>query len=337
MSIRVDMWAKAVRVIPRLSKAEWDDLDIVSRWLVATRFAAVILSVIAAFTAGLLALRVPGSNLAMWPVLAFGLVMAHGANNLLNDLIDHAKGVDRGNYFRDQYGPQPLEHGLMTRNRLLGYTVVTTLLALAAGAALVWWRGGLTWILLAGGAFFLFFYTFPLKYIALGEISVLLVWGPLMIGGGYYVLTGAWSWLAVAAGLPFALGATATLMGKHLDKLEMDREKRIYTLPVLIGERAARGVVVGIIVLQFAILGALVGVGYFTPAVLLPLLALPFFFRSLLPMYRATKPAERPDTYPESAWPLWYVATAFVFARKFGMWSILGLGVDTVLRLTLLR
>jgi 1,4-dihydroxy-2-naphthoate octaprenyltransferase len=44
-------------------------------------------------------------------------------------------------------------------------------------------------------AFFVLFYTWPLKYIGLGEIAVLIVWGPLMIGGGYFV------WSAVLTGL----------------------------------------------------------------------------------------------------------------------------------------
>ena len=33
------MWRKALQVIPRISKEEWDKLDIVSRWLIATRAA----------------------------------------------------------------------------------------------------------------------------------------------------------------------------------------------------------------------------------------------------------------------------------------------------------
>src|SRR2546430_10339218 len=32
------------------------------------------------------------------------------------------------------------------------------------------------------GAVFVLFYTYPLKYIGLGEVAVILVWGPLMIG-----------------------------------------------------------------------------------------------------------------------------------------------------------
>jgi 1,4-dihydroxy-2-naphthoate octaprenyltransferase len=72
---------------------------------------------------------------------------------------------------------------------------------------LIYLRGGLTLILLGMGAFFVLFYTFPLKYIALGEIAVLVVWGPLMVGGGYYEITGIWDWNVVIASLPYACRA----------------------------------------------------------------------------------------------------------------------------------
>ena len=53
--------------------------------------------------------------------------------------------------------------------------------------------------LMAAGAFFVLFYTWPLKYIGLGELAVIIVWGPLMVGGGYFVVTGDWSWQAALA------------------------------------------------------------------------------------------------------------------------------------------
>ena len=40
----IKMWIKALKVIPRISKKEWDDLDIISRWLVASRAAVFIMT-----------------------------------------------------------------------------------------------------------------------------------------------------------------------------------------------------------------------------------------------------------------------------------------------------
>jgi 1,4-dihydroxy-2-naphthoate octaprenyltransferase len=273
----------------------------------------------------------------MWALIAFGLMMAHGTNNLLNDMVDYRRGVDRGNYFRDQYGPQVLQTGFLTARRHLLNAINTGLLALAAGVLLGLVSGWMTWVLIGVGAFFLLFYTWPLKYIALGELSLLIVWGPLMIGGTCYVLSGTWSWLAVLAGLPYALGVSATLVGKHLDKMDMDREKRITTLPVLIGGPASRIVVIAMIALQYLILVYLMATWFFTPVMLLPFISLYFFFKNVLPMFRKPRPAEKPQAYPEEAWPLWYVASTFVFTRRFGAWYLLGLIADTVLRLTLLR
>src|SRR5215470_5075543 len=202
--MNVAMWAKAVNVIPRVSKEEWDGLDVISRWLIATRSVVLVMTFISAAIAGLLAARDGHFNILLWLLVTVGLLFAHATNNLVNDLTDHWKGVDKDNYFRAQYGPQPLEHGLMTRGQVLTYTAVTGLIALACGAVIISQRGEGIVALLAAGAFFVLFYTWPLKYIGMGEVAVILVWGPLMVGGGYYVITGQISAPVVLASLPCA-------------------------------------------------------------------------------------------------------------------------------------
>lgn len=328
--MNVAMWRKALQVIPRISKDEWNHLDVISKWLISTRAAVLVMTFLSAAFAGLFALRAGQFDPLKWLLLALGLILAHATNNLLNDYTDYVKGVDADNYYRAQYGPQPLVHGLMSKHELLGYAAVTGLMAAAMGTALALQRGGLTLGLMSLGAFFVLFYTWPLKYIALGEIAVLVVWGPLMIGGGYYVITGAWDWRVVIAGLPYALGVTGVIFGKHIDKYEVDKAKRIRTLPVLLGERASRGVVVGMWVLQYLAVMYLVGIGFFTPVLLAAFIALREFLR-VLPMFRAPRPAEKPAGYPD-VWPNYFVAAAFVHNRTFGYWFLLGLVVDTVLK-----
>jgi 1,4-dihydroxy-2-naphthoate octaprenyltransferase len=329
--MNVAMWAKALRVIPRITKEEWDKLDVISRWLIATRSAVLVITFISAALAGLLAYRAGKFDLGLWLLVTLGLVLAHATNNLVNDVTDFVKGVDKDNYYRAQYGPQPLEHGLMTPRQVAVYVGVTGLAALAIGLYLAWFRGTGVWLLLASGIFFVLFYTFPLKYIGLGELAVLLVWGPLMIGGGYYVITGDWSWPVALAGLPYALGATTVIFGKHVDKVDADRAKRIRTLPVLIGEKAARYSVLGMMVLQYVFVGYLTITGFFTPVVLIVVLALPTLMR-VAAVYRQPRPAGPPANYPPNTWPLWYVALAFEHNRAFGMFYLLGLIGDLVLR-----
>ncbi len=329
--MNVGMWGKALQGIPRLNKDEWKGLDVISRWLIATRAAVLIMTFLSAAIAGILAYKAGHFNAVLWGVMTIGLIMAHATNNLLNDLTDYRRGVDRNNYFRTQYGPQPLESGFMTTRELLVYAGITGAIALAAGVYLVAVRGPLALFLLGLGAFFVLFYTWPLKYIALGELSVLAVWGPLMIGGGYYVVTGAWDWNVVIASLPYALGVTTVIFGKHIDKYQEDRSKGIHTLPVVIGEKAGRYTVLAMMALQYLSVIYLVAIGFFTPVMLIVLISLTLA-PTVLKMFSAPKPESCPPGYPESAWPLYFVSMAFVHNRRFGLWYLLGLILEVVLR-----
>ena len=327
----VAMWRKALTVIPRIEKEEWKRLDVISKWLISTRSAVLVITFIPAVIAGILAYRAGSFEPVLWLVMAIGLLAAHATNNLLNDLTDYLKGVDRGNYFRAQYGPQPLEHGLMSIRQLLTYAVVTGLIAVAAGAYLVYARGGYTLLLMGLGAFFVLFYTYPLKYIGVGEIAVLIVWGPLMIGGGYYVLTGMWNWYVVLVSLPYALGATTVIFGKHIDKLAADAGKKIRTLPVLLGSKLARNTAIGMMALQYALAIYLVVTGYFTVVVLVVLLALKRFV-TVARVFTQPRPDRPPPEYPEDGWPLWFVSFAFYHNRTFGALYLLGIILDVVLQ-----
>ena len=323
----VAMWGRALRVMPRIDKQEWDGLDLISRWLIATRSAVLVMTFTSAAFAGLLALKAGAFDLGLWLLVTLGLLLAHATNNLINDLTDSWKGVDKDNYFRNQYGPQPLEAGLLSVRQLLVYIAVTGLAALGIGAWLVATQGtGVLW-LLGAGALFVLFYTFPLKYIGLGEPAVLLVWGPLMVGGGYYVITGEWSTNVAIASIAYALGPTAVLFGKHIDKLEEDSAKGIRTLPVLLGETASRWTVIGMLVAQLGVVVWLVATGYFTPAMLLALAAAPSL-RRVFQVYSQPRPHEPPPELPDGVWPLYLVATSFWYNRRFGGFFLLGLLLD---------
>jgi len=330
--MNITMWGKALRVIPRITRQEWDGLDIISKWLISTRAAVLIMTFISAAIAGIFAIRDGQFNLGRWVLLAIGLVFAHATNNLVNDLTDSRRGVDKDNYFRTQYGPQPVEQGLLSTRQMLAYIAVTGLIALAAGLYLVILRGPLAWLLLGLGVFFVLFYTWPLKYIGLGEIAVIVVWGPLMVGGGYFVVTGAWNWNVVLASLPYALGTTMVIFGKHIDKYKDDRAKGIHTLPALMGEKAARIITLVMMALQYLLVIYLIIARFFSPVMLVVLFALTAA-PQVWAVYRQPKPEERPAEYPADAWPLWFVALAFLHNRRFGLFYLLGLILDVGLHL----
>ncbi len=330
------MWKKALNVIPEVSKDEWDQLDVISKWLISTRAAVLIMTFISAALAGLFAWRAGSFSFLPWLALVLGLILAHAANNIFNDYTDFVRGVDKDNYYRTMYGAQPVASGLMTRRQHLAYFAVTGLLALIFGFYLIWYTSfsPVTWILLGLGAFFVLFYTWPLKGMALGELAVLIVWGPLMIGGGYFVLTHKWDWNVTIASLPYVLGVTTVIFGKHIDKLKIDQSKNIHTLPVLIGEKVARYAVLAMMILPYLFTGYLIAIKFFTPVMAVVLLAIPTLLQTY-PALLKPKPETRPEGFPEGqgGWPLFFAPLAFRNNRSFGSLFMLGLLIDVALRI----
>ena len=332
------MWHSALRVIPRVSVEEWSSLDFVSKWLVSSRAAVLVMTLISGILAGLFAIRDNLFNSVPWFVLVMGLIMAHAGNNFLNDYTDYVRGVDQKDYYRALYGPQPLVDGLMTKTQNITYFAFSALLALGSGLYLAWYNNYnvMIWILMGLGALFVLFYSWPLKYMALGELAVLIVWGPLMVGGGYLALTGAWDWMVVLATLPYAFGVTTVIFGKHIDKIEGDRAKKIHTLPVLIGEKPARYLVMIMMIFPYFLLIYLVAIKYFSPLILTVLLALPQL-KAVLPVFLVPKPTRRPEDFPEGqgGWPLYFASIAFLYNRSFGTLFVMSVIVDVLVRIFL--
>jgi 1,4-dihydroxy-2-naphthoate octaprenyltransferase len=100
------------------------------------------------------------------------------------------------------------------------------------------------------------------------------------------------------------------------------------------GERAARWVLGGMIVLMYATVVYLVVIGFLSPVVLVVALALPKA-RAALAEFAKPRPTERPEHWPKMAWPLYFVRLAFVHNRRFGLLLLLGLVGDVAVRAVL--
>jgi 1,4-dihydroxy-2-naphthoate octaprenyltransferase len=304
-------------------------VDAVSRWLVLTRAAVLPMTVTAALIAGILAWWLqPGDvSVGWWLLSSAGIVLAHVANNLMNDLFDLEVGTDSERYPRALYAPHPVLSGMITRGGLLRAALVVNAVDLAILVALFVARGWPVVAFALGGFLLSAAYTAPplrLKKHGLGEPTVLIVWGPLMVGGTYYAATGHLPWEIVVASLPYALLCTTVLMGKHIDKIPWDAPDGTHTLPVVIGERAARVLTQTMMVGFYVIVAALVGMRALPVPSLLVLLALP----RLVPVWKAfSRP--RPEAPPEGwpIWPLWFAGLAFAHTRRAGALFVLGLAL----------
>src|SRR5437764_10654567 len=220
-------------------------VDPVSRWLVLTRAAVLPMTLTAALIAGLLGVNEPGFRWWLFGLATVGILLAHAANNLMNDLFDLDVGTDTGNYPRALYAPHPVLSGMVSRKRLTAAALLVNVLDLVILAVLFVERGWPVVAFALGGFFISAAYTAPplrLKKHGLGEPSVLAVWGPLLVGGVYYAAVGHIPAWVIAASIPYGLLCTAVLMGKHVDKLPWDEPAGTRTLPVMLGASTARRV-----------------------------------------------------------------------------------------------
>ncbi len=318
-------WKAVLTGTPHFDKLQWETSSFGLRWFVAVRASLLVLTLTSAVIAGLLAWLSGAINFVLWLACVFGLLLAHASNNILNDYIDFARGLDQGNYYRVRYGTHVLNDGLVSKRKAKVYILLTGSAALVSALGIliaVDWRV-LTPV--AIGAFILLFYTYPLKTLGLGEMAVLLVWGPLMVGGTFHVVSGYWSWPVSIVGAVTALGPTSVILAKHVDKLSSDEAKGVRTLPVRLGEACARKLIQLTLLLMYASVLMCIVIGWLPTGTLLICLAIPaaIDFNQIL---NSEKPAQCPSLYPEFAWPLWFAAHAFSHARKFGLYLVLGLG-----------
>jgi 1,4-dihydroxy-2-naphthoate octaprenyltransferase len=318
-------------------------LDTVGKWLVITRAAVFPMTIWSGLIGGLLAVeaaRTSGGAAVDWGlflIAVVGLVLSHAANNMINDYFDTTGGVDTEGYVRALYAPHPILSGWVTKGQLRAAILIVNVIGAAIMLYLAAVRGPLIIVFALAGLFVSVFYVAPpirLKHHGLGEPGVLIVWGPLMIGGTFLAATGTIPGWVLLASIPYALIVTSVLFGKHIDKIEADSKLGVRTLPVILGESRARTVGSWLMILFYPLTVLLVVVGWVGPWVLLVALAIPRLV-SVLKIFAAPKPAAPPDWYPSTGWPLWFVGFAFIHTRRAGGLFTLGLVLNALLPVTL--
>jgi 1,4-dihydroxy-2-naphthoate polyprenyltransferase len=309
-------------------------IDPVTKWLLIVRACVFPMTLMSALIGGLLAAATaPEVSWGYFGLACVGVVTAHAANNMINDYFDTEGGVDTEGYTRTLYAPHPILSGLISKKGLLGVIAAVNLFDYAIMCVLTAGRGWPVIAFALAGLFISVFYVAPplrLKHHGLGEPGVAIVWGPLMIGGTYYVTAGtlpSWVWLAT---IPYALSVMTVLIGKHVDKYEQDSAKGIHTLPVLLGKQTSLRLNEALMIAFYPIVGLLVLRGDLGWGVLLVAFAIPRL-RKVLKVYNEPKPATAPEGF--LIWPLWYVAIAFYHNRLAGGLFVLGLVVNLILGL----
>ena len=328
---RIKKWRHLIKTCNLPQEAE---IDVISRFLLMIRPCVLSLTSYAAIIGALFAVEKNGYREVNWLyflIAWIGVLIAHATNNMMNDLFDVLQGIDTVDYVRAKYAPHPLLQGFVS----IRTQVITIFVFLTTNAVIaLFFTWAVHWYVLIfafSGLFFSVGYVAPplkFKHRGLGELSNTIVWGPLMIGGVYYFMTGTYSWDVFLASWPYGMLVGMMLIAKHLDKYQEDKEKGIHTLPVIIGDRVSRVVLkvmivlVPLYVIGLAVFGLL---GWWVALVALSAKRMIIVFKQ----FSLPRPSEPPEDFP--VWPLWYIAFGFHYTRLVAPLFFLGLILNIIL------
>ena len=207
-------------------------------WFLASRPWSFIMTAISIGVGGAIAAIDGGFFWGLFGLTLIGGVFLHAATNLINDYYDVQSGVDSVGVSTAIYRPHPLVEGkiMPTSVHMAAYILFF------AGAAIgIWLAIARGWPILAIGAVGIaasIAYTAPpisYKYIALGEFSVFLMWGPLMVEGTYYVQHQNFSLDAFWISIPFGVIVALVLLANNLRDIAHDKSRNIKTIAILLG------------------------------------------------------------------------------------------------------
>ena len=264
----------------------------------------------------------------------FGMVFLHAGANVLNDIIDYQKGLDKV--------PAPVSGGVVRRLISIREARIASTLLFSVGTAMGLFLAYLTspWLLIIGvpGIFIGIFYSIggkiALKYHALGDLAVFLNFGTLGALGAWFVQTGTFSWIPVIWALPMSMLVIGILHANNWRDIKSDREGNIYTIASMLGDKASLRYYGYLIFGPFAVVLTLILLPYFAfPNVTF----MPFTFAIvILSLPMALKLWQKALNRKEPKNPIDFVAldgATAQFNLVFGLLCTVALVLEAVIRI----
>ncbi len=212
-----------------------------------------------------------------------GMLILHSAANILSDINDYKKGLDRV--------PTPVSGGVVRGIISMKEALVSSAILFIAGALIglyLAWKSGPLLLAIGGlGLLVGIFYTrggkIALKYHALGDLAVFLNFGILGSVGSWYVQSGSFSWIPVVWAVPMAMHVIAILHANNWRDIVSDKKGDIATVASILGDKGSLRYYAFMIFGPFVIVLGLIFIPRILPgdipampmAFLLTLLALP--------------------------------------------------------------
>jgi len=245
----------------------------IKEWLVATRYWSFVVSampVVVTFAYLCSEHMVPSgaSGIVNFVLALFGAVILHAAGNVLSDYYDFRRGVDNENAFAV---PNLVFHKFEPKE-YLHFSLALFIVGSAIGIILVF-RTGLELLAIGGiGVLLTASYSF-LKFRALGDLDIFVIFSVLIIMGTSYVVCGQAVTEALCLALPIGIITVAVLHANNTLDIESDGKSGIRTFAMIIGGSASSKLYMAYMILPFVLIAAAVIAGFVTPWSLLCLLA----------------------------------------------------------------
>jgi len=244
-------------------------------WYWAARPFTLSASVVPVLLGSAAALHDGAASAVRFPLVLLGALLVQIGTNLVDEYADHRRTGGRGKLLAPY---KVIALGLLSeravkRGALLVFAAATVLgLALVA---LVGWPLLLVCLLSLAAAYFYSAGPRPLGAVGLGELTVALFMGPVMVLATYYVHTGSLTWNALLLSLPVACTVTAILVANNLRDYEEDAESGKLTLVTWAGRRFGRWLWLGLVGTALAAVIGVVAARAEPPWLLFSLLATP--------------------------------------------------------------
>jgi 1,4-dihydroxy-2-naphthoate octaprenyltransferase len=212
-----------------------------------------------------------------------GVILAHMAVNMFNELHDHATGIDQHTR-RTPFsgGSGTLQRGDLDPRSVLYATMATLAVALIIGIVLTILSGWQLLVFIVLGGLATVFYTSHLARWMIGELAAGICLGTFVVLGAYFcqaeTLTAEVVWLSIPPGILTAL----LLFLNEFPDLEADREGGRRHLVIVLGRARAAVVYTAAMIVMYSILVIGVIAGLFPVSVLMALATIPLALKASL-------------------------------------------------------
>ena len=209
-----------------------------------------------------------GHSLAVFLLSLVGVITLHAAGNLLSDWADYRSGVDNEHAF----AIPNLVFGHFQPAEYLRLSIVLFVLGCLCGIGVVLLSSPVVLLIGGIGVLLTILYSF-LKYHALGDLDIFLVFGVLTVLGTSAALCGEVVWSSLVLSVPLGIITVSVLHANNTVDMETDKAAGIRTFAMLLGGKASSVLYRIYMVLPFVSVLLSVLLGWLHPLALLCLLA----------------------------------------------------------------